>query len=248
MHVIAIRTPIVEPNTDLFAILDEAFPTLEERSVVVISSKIVALAEGRVVSLDSVDKHELIEREAQFYIHEASSKYGVTMAMVHNMLFASAGIDESNADGYYVLWPENLQESVNRIWEYLRKKHGLKELGVILADSRTTPMIWGVIGAGIAHCGFQALNSMIGRPDIFGRPMKMTKVSVVQGVAAAAVLEMGETDEQTPLAVVTGVREIHFQDRVPTQEELDDLKLTLEDDLYAPILTKADWKRGGAEY
>lgn len=216
--------------------------------MVVISSKIVALAEGRVARMDSIDKQELIEQEAQYYIHEASSKYGVTMAVVHNMLFASAGIDESNADGYYVLWPEDLQGSVNKIWQYLREKHRVKELGVILADSRTTPMIWGVIGAGIAHCGFEALNSMIGRPDIFGRPMKMTKVSVVQGIAAAAVLEMGETNEQTPIAVVTDVREIHFQDRVPTQAELDDLKLTLEDDLYAPILTKADWKKGGAEY
>lgn len=246
MHITSIRTPVVEPNTDLLALLDECLPSLVERSVVVVSSKIVALAEGRVVPIGSVDKQKLIEQESQYYIHEASSQYGVTMAVVNNMIFASAGIDESNTDGNYVLWPKDLQASTNAIWNHLRFRHGVKELGVILADSRTTPMIWGVIGAGIAHCGFEALNSMIGKPDIYGRPMKMTKVSVVQGVAAAAVLDMGETNEQTPLAIVTGIREIHFQDREPNQEELDSLKLTLEDDLYAPMLTKADWKKGGA--
>jgi len=52
---------------------------------------------------------------------------------------------------------------------------------------------------------------------------------------------MGEGAEQTPLAVVEDITNIEFQDHTPTQEELNELKIDVKDDAFAPILTKAEW-------
>ena len=113
-----------------------------------------------------------------------------------------------------------------------------------MSDSKSFPLNWGVVGHGIAHCGFKTLKSYIGKPDLFGRLMKMEQVNMAQGIAVAAVLEMGEGAEQTPIAVVTDIKDIIFQSRPPTTKELNSLKINLEDDAYAPILLKADWREG----
>jgi F420-0:gamma-glutamyl ligase len=97
----------------------------------------------------------------------------------------------------------------------------------------------------LAHSGFAALNDYAGHPDVFGRPLAVTKANVRDGLAAAAVLAMGEADEQTPLAVIDDLPFVTFQERDPTNEELVDLRISLEDDLYAPLLTRAPWQIGG---
>jgi F420-0:gamma-glutamyl ligase len=118
-------------------------------------------------------------------------------------------------------------------------------VGVIITDSKTTPLLWGVTGVAIAHAGFKALHDLIGQPDLFGRLLKMEKVNVAQGLATAAVLVMGEAAEQTPLATITDIPGIEWQDRIPTGEELAALRIELADDAYAPILEKAHWQTGG---
>ena len=55
---------------------------------------------------------------------------------------------------------------------------------------------------------------------------------------------MGEGSEQTPLAVISDIPFVHFQDRNPTEEELAELKISIEDDVYAPLLKAANWKKG----
>lgn len=108
-------------------------------------------------------------------------------------------------------------------------------------------MTKGVTGTALAHAGFKALKSMVGVPDLFGREMKVTEINVAQALAVAGVFEMGESNEQTPLALIEEIREIEYQDRVPSQEELSQLNFEMEDDLFAPILTKANWKKGGSK-
>lgn len=245
MKVTAYRSPLVHTNDSLFDVLGQTLEIVPESSVVAITSKIIGLCEGRVVPVDSIDKHELVRQEAEWYTEPQVSAYDVMLAVKRNQLFVNAGIDESNSEDGYVLWPLDPQESANEIWEWLRQNFGLKDVGVIVTDSKTIPLYWGVVGAGIAHCGFRALNSKIGEDDLFGRKMKMTQVNVAQALAAAAVFEMGEAAERTPVAVIDEIRDIEFQDRPPTAEELDLLKIDLKDDVYAPILTRADWKRGG---
>jgi F420-0:gamma-glutamyl ligase len=70
----------------------------------------------------------------------------------------------------------------------------------------------------------------------------MTRVHVADALAAAAVLLMGEGDEQTPLAVINDIPFVEFQARNPTVEELQELQIALDDDLYAPLLKSVNWQ------
>ncbi|MEO8581676.1 MAG: coenzyme F420-0:L-glutamate ligase [Patescibacteria group bacterium] len=250
MRVTPYKTPIVQVGDDLFEVLKKHLPKIQENDVVVITSKIIGLCENAVVSIKDLsskaEKHAVVQQESEYYIDPHSSKYDLMLTIKHQVLAVNAGIDESNVDGYYVLWPQDPQKSVNAIWNWLKETYGLKQVGVILSDSRTIPLKWGVIGTALSHCGFLALNDMRGKPDLFGREMKMTQINVADALAVAAVYEMGETNESTPLAVISDVSGVAFQDHEPTKQELADLVIELEDDVYAPILQKADWKKGGA--
>lgn len=245
MHVQALKTPIISPGQDLWPVFEAVVPQdLAERSVLAVTSKILSFAEGNLVPVGSIDKHDLVRQTADWYTEPHSSKYDLMLAIKNHHMFVNAGIDESNANGNYVLWPKDSQDWANTIWRWLREHRGLQEVGVIITDSKTSPLHWGVTGASIAHSGFLALSPKFSHPDLFDRPLKMTQVNVAQALAAAAVYEMGETNESTPLAVVSEIRDITFQDREPSAQELADLIIELEDDVYAPVLKTADWKRG----
>lgn len=250
MKVTAYKTPLVKAKDDLFQIIADAIPYLPERSFLVVASKIVSTCENRFVPKvtgERSEKHDLVRQEAELYIDPHSSKYDLMLTVHRNWMFVNAGLDESNADNQYILWPKDPQKSVNDIWNFLREHYNVKEVGVTMSDSISIPLNWGVIGHAIAYCGFNPLKSYIGKPDLFGRVMKMEQVNIMQAITAAAVLECGEGAESTPLGVVREVQAVEFQDHVPTQEELAALKISIEDDAYAPILTKADWKKGGKQ-
>ncbi len=227
--------------TDL---LDESIERLEPGTIVGITSKVVSLCENRVVDPARVDKSELIESEADRYLPASSSRYHVFLTIKQNTLIPSAGIDESNTGGTYVLWPEDPQRSANAMWKHLVMRHETTELGVIITDSTTSPLRMGVGGIPIAHAGFRAVNDFVGTDDLFGRPLVMTRSNVAAGIAAAAVAVMGEAAEQTPIALIRDVPFVEFQRRVPTAEELSELVIDPEDDLYAPVLGCAPWHQG----
>lgn len=242
MHITTIRTEKIMPrSTSVDELLKRYCADIEENTIIVITSKIVSMCEGSVVKKNTQSKGDLAAGEADLYIPPSHSKYDVTLTIKNNQLIPSAGIDESNSDGHFVFWPKDPQFSANMAREYVVNTLGKKNVGVIISDSKTTPLRWGITGTSIAHSGFAALNDYIGKPDIFGRPLTMTKVNVVDALAAAAVLVMGESNEQTPLSIITDVPFVEFQGRNPTNQELDDLHIPLEDDVYAPILTAADW-------
>jgi F420-0:gamma-glutamyl ligase len=126
---------------------------------------------------------------------------------------------------------------------YLCDRFSRRHVGVIITDSTTAPLRCGVTGVALAHSGFLALNDYIGRKDVFGRPLRITKVNVAEALAAAAVLVMGEGNELTPLAVLADLPFVTFQGRNPTPAEVAVLHIKPEDDLYAPLLQAVKWKR-----
>lgn len=245
MNVTPVKThKITIKDKDILEVLDKYLPALAENTVIAVASKIIAICEGRIAKMGEVEKDTLIEKEADFFLPRSGNKYGVALTITQNHLVATAGIDESNGDGYYILWPKDLQKSANTIREHLKKKHTVKNIGVIITDSRTTPLRWGVTGLAIAYSGINPLHSYVGQGDIFGRTMEFTQESIVDGLASAATVTMGEGAEQTPLAIITGIPFVEFQDRNPTQEELDRLKIEPSNDLYAPLLTNVPWEKG----
>jgi dihydrofolate synthase / folylpolyglutamate synthase len=252
MQTSARKTPTILPGTDLFEIIRMAVAqlpdaTLPEKSVLAITSKVVSICEGRLVPLTAVDKHELVRQESELYLEPHSSKYGVMLTIKDGVLAVTAGIDESNVQDAYVLYPENSWESARKIWEFLRSEYGLKEVGVIITDSTSFPLRWGVVGRSLAFCGFQGLNNRIGELDLFGREIKMTQVNVAEGLAGAAVFEMGEVAESTPLCLFTDIPHIVFNQAATSAAEIASLQILLEDDVYAPLLTSVNWLPGSKQ-
>lgn len=245
MEIISYKTRKVVPNDSLEKILDESLPSLKEGDIVAVTSKIISLCEGRVVAQDKVtDKRSLILQEADAVLDDShTSKYGICLTIKNKLLLPTAGIDRSNAMDFYVLYPENIPASAAKIWDYLRSKHKVKNLGVLVTDSHTTPLRYGVTGIGIGWCGFDPLYSYIGKPDCFGHPLRVTKVNILDALAVPAVFVMGEGNEQTPLAILRDAPHITFTDHPPTAQERDAITIDLEDDLYGPILTAAKWIR-----
>lgn len=236
---------ITTADADLFALLATYLSAFEEQSILAITSKIISICQGRVVTMSGTDRQQLIEAEADAFLPPSASRYGVTLTLKDNLLTPNAGIDESNADGAYVLWPQEPQQVADDVRVWLCRHFGRQQVGVIITDSAPVPLRWGVTGVAIAHSGFLALNDYIGQADLFGRPLRMTKANVAQALAAAAVLVMGEGAEGTPLAVINEAPFVQFQERAPTAAELQMLQIALEDDLYAPLLTGVAWQKHG---
>jgi F420-0:gamma-glutamyl ligase len=174
------------------------------------------------------------------------TKYNYYFSINKHSLTSSAGIDESNSGGnYYVLWPADPQKSANEIRAYLTSKYKLKEVGVVISDSTCMPMRRGTVGSALSYSGFAPSNSYVGKPDLFNRPFKVSRQGVATGLAASAVMSMGEGTEQTPLAVITDAPFIVFQNHNPTETELKDFYIKgMDEDLFAPFLKSAPWQKG----
>lgn len=245
MIVRAVKTEVIhQSRSTLFQILDRSLTGLSEGSVVAITSKVVSLCEGRVVPADQTRKDKLIRQESDYYMAQ-DNKYGFSFTLKNNTLIPVSGIDESNGDGYYILWPENPQRTANEVRKYLKDKFNLRKVGVVMTDSTCVPMRWGTVGIALAYSGFAATNNYIGEKDLFGRPFRVSRAGIASGIAASAVLAMGEGTEQTPIAVIEDVPFIQFQDQNPTTEELATFYIAQkEDDLFAPFLNAVKWQKG----
>jgi putative folate metabolism gamma-glutamate ligase len=248
MKITPLKTEKVLPNKQtLWEILDAAITHLDEGSIVAITSKIVAICQGRVIKIGKANKADLVAHEADLFLPATHSKYGIILTIKDNILIPTAGIDESNSNGYYILWPENIQKVANEVRAYLRRRFSIQSVGVVITDSSTTPLRWGTRGISLGYSGFAPLKNYIGTPDIFGEDLKVTKANIQDGLAAAAVLTMGEGQEQTPLALIEDVQFVEFQDADPSEEELSMLAIDPTDDLYAPLLQSAPWLQGSPE-
>jgi coenzyme F420-0:L-glutamate ligase len=231
MNIKTIRTRVFEEDENLAEFVYRYIKTLKEDTVLVVTSKIVALAEGRTAVIkNSKTKEQLIRAESQVALPTAT---GFWLTIKDGAVMASAGIDESNAKGKLILLPKDSFQAAQRLRQSLQKHYKVKNLGVIITDSRVIPLRTGVSGVALGYAGFKGLRDYRGTPDIFGRKSKHTRANVADTLAAAAVLLMGEGAEQLPLAVITGAP-VEFQDKVKRKELLIDLA----GDLYQPLMAK----------
>lgn len=225
-------------------VIASSMTRLEEGSILAITSKLVSLCENRVVPREAANKEDLIKQQSQYYTADVG-KYKHHFTIANGTLIPSAGIDESNGGGFYILWPENPQQTANDVRAFLQDRFHIKSVGVIITDSTCTPLRWGTSGISLAHSGFLALRDYIGQPDLFGRAFEVSKANIAGGLAAAAVVAMGEGTEQTPLCLLEDMPFVTFQAHNPTEAELKALRIPIEDDLFAPFLTRVEWQRGG---
>jgi dihydrofolate synthase / folylpolyglutamate synthase len=227
MFLTPIKTRIFNPpKDDLYQILDEYLTDVRERDLVAVTSKVVAIHEGRCIPMDTIDKPTLIRREAEYLLDTEYRPHPLTVK--YHALISSAGIDESNGDGYYVLLPTDPYRHAREIHRYLKNRFGLNSVGVIITDSHSLPFRYGAMSVSIGSWGFKPVESHIGKPDLFGRPMKYSSTNIVDSLSAACALVSGECDEAQPIVVLRDVPNIVY-----TEEDVrDELLIPREEDIY----------------
>ena len=226
-----IKTDIFQQGEDFHQFLLNAVKgKLSNGDVLSVSTKVVSINEGRIVSKSEISKKDLVEKESDQFLGEIG--YNIFLTIKDGLLIPSAGIDESNAgDGQYLLFPEKPFDSAKAIWAYLKKELQLDQLGVILVDSHTTPLRRGTSGIALSYWGFEAVRDYRGTPDLDGKPLEYTFLNLVDSLAATANLSMGEGNECTPLVITKGV-ELNFVDEVDPTE----IQIPIKEDLYYPFL------------
>jgi coenzyme F420-0:L-glutamate ligase len=236
MQIIPIKTrKIIPPQDDLYKILDKYCPKLKDGDILLITSKILSIHQGRCIAINKIkNKDKLIKSEADVFIprKECPGEYAI-LTIKNNTLIPSAGIDESNALNHYILWPKNPEKEAKNICQYLKKKFSIKKLGVIITDSHTTPLRSGTIGISIGFYGLEPLKDYRGKEDLFGRKLKISRVNVIDSLASVAALAMGEGKECTPIALIRGAK-VEFTNK----ETFRNLFIPFKEDIYYPLLER----------
>ncbi len=242
MEILPIKTRALKaPKDDLLDAIFASKMKLLDGDIVAISSKVVSIGEGATVAIEGVDKRSLVKKHTDWYFEVPSNIHRTIFTLNKGAIVGSAGIDESNGNDHFILYPEKPFESARSIRKALMKHYGIKKLGLIITDSMSVPLRRGAIGFALSWDGFQPLNDYRKKEDLFGRRFKMELANVVDGLSAGAVAVMGEGSESTPLVVIRGAN-VTFGNK----KQKDSLIVAPEDDIFAPLFfTKRNWKKGG---
>jgi coenzyme F420-0:L-glutamate ligase/coenzyme F420-1:gamma-L-glutamate ligase len=222
VHLYPLKSKLILPGDLITRRLVEALSAAKLRvrngDIIAIASKVVSLSEGSVVSLAKVKptilarklgrRFELSPEFAQVVLDESDAVYGgvpgVLLTLKNGDAVANSGVDRKNAPGESVIpWPVNPQRSAEKIRRTINQTLG-KKVGVVIVDSRVTPLRLGTIGVAIACSGFQPVRDARGMRDLYGRKVLITLQSLADGIAGAAQMLMGETREAVPFVLVRG--------------------------------------------
>lgn len=202
--------PEVRPGDDLAALIAQAAPGLRPGDVLVVTSKIVSKAEGRVLPGD--DRAEAIERET---VRVVARRGETVIAQTrHGLVMAAAGVDASNTErGTVLLLPEDPDASARRIRRGLRDRLGV-DVGVIVSDTFGRPWREGLTDVAIGAAGVRPVDDLRGRSDAYGNPLAATVTALIDEIAAAAELVKGKLSG-VPVAVVRGLAHLVTPDDGP---------------------------------
>ena len=235
MQFIPIKTrKFLPPKDNLYKLLDEFLPSLQEKDILLISSKIVAIHQGQTVKINPKlpplqQKIDLIKKEADTYFK--NNPHSLTIK--DQTLTPYAGIDRSNANNHYVLWPKKPNQAAKKIWQYLRTKHQLKDLGIIIIDSFCLPLRWGHMGISIGFYGFHPNKEYSDKKDIFNHKIVQGNSNIIDGLSAISGVLIGEGNEQTPLLLARNFNSVKFT----TKDTSHELKIPKnQSDFYTPLL------------
>lgn len=209
--------PDVGPG-DVLAELIVGQAELADGDVVVVTSKVVSKAEGRLVAVDPddpADRLRVIEAEAVRILRRRGTL--VVAETPSGFVCANAGVDLSNVTrGHAALLPLDADRSARRIRDGLRARRGV-EVAVIVSDTFGRPWRRGVTDVAIGCAGIAALVDLRGTTDAIGSVLVATEVAVADELAAAAELVMGKAD-RVPVAIVRGVDRRWFRESSVRQE------------------------------
>ncbi|MGF7235866.1 MAG: coenzyme F420-0:L-glutamate ligase [Frankia sp.] len=200
----------VRPGADLAALIVAALADpssagpLVDGDVVVVTSKIVSKAEGRLIHVQG-DRETVRQAAIDAETTRVVASRGPTRIVEtrHGFVLASAGVDASNVDADEIaLLPLDPDASARSLRAALRAATGV-DVAVIISDTAGRPWRVGLTDMAIGVAGMAALRSHIGDIDDYGNELGMTEVADADELASAGELVKGKLGA-VPVAVVRG--------------------------------------------
>mgnify|MGYP002153778046 CR=1 FL=1 len=220
VRLIPLRFRLVKPGQSLN---DEVIRTvrwskikLRNGDILAVASKIVSVCERRIVKLQDLSvtrrarriarKWKMNPLLAQLVLDEADEVLGgvrgFLLTVKGGMLTANAGVDLKNSPpGTATLWPSDPDRTARSLRGALAAEYSVR-VGVILVDSRVTPLRLGTTGLALGISGFFPVEDHRGKRDLYGRKILVTETNVADDVAAAAHLMMGEVTSKVGAVVI----------------------------------------------
>jgi coenzyme F420-0:L-glutamate ligase/coenzyme F420-1:gamma-L-glutamate ligase len=213
--------PLIKAGDDVAGMIVETCKKndleLEDGDIIIIAQKVVSKAEKRVVTLNGVvpseEARELAKltgkspRFIELVLKETKKVLKVSKDVLlvedkRGLVCINAGIDKSNVEGRgrLALLPEDPDLSADKCRLGIRELTG-KNVGVIVSDTYSRPFRRGQVNYAIGVSGVKLFEDYRGKRDLFGHVLKVKNVAVVDELAAAAELLMGQAEEAMPVVV-----------------------------------------------
>ena len=243
--------PLVKAGDDLAKIIVETAAKnnvqIENGDIIVVSQKIVSKAEGRVMKISQVNPSEealklaekvqrdpklieLVLKETRRII-KASPEI-LIVEDKRGLICINAGVDKSNVprDSYSLL-PENPDESARKIKERIAELTG-KNVSVVIGDTFSRPFRRGQVEFAIGIAGIKPFKDYRGQRDLYNNLLRVKNVAIVDEIACAAELVMGQAKEAIPVAIIKNL------ERAETSEKssIKELSISRQEDLFKQTL------------
>ncbi|WP_238579682.1 coenzyme F420-0:L-glutamate ligase [Agreia bicolorata] len=200
--------PEITPGDDLAGLIGAALDArglvLEDGDILVVTSKIVSKAEGRVIA--ATDREDAITRETVRLVASRPHPGGVTRIVENRqgLVQAAAGVDASNTpDGTVLLLPEDPDASARALCAALRRASGAR-VGIVISDTLGRAWREGQIDAAIGAAGVIVIDDLRGSTDTFGQTLSVTQAATGDELASATDLVKGKATGM-PVALVRGL-------------------------------------------
>jgi len=245
--------PLIKPGDSISKIIVETVKKnsleLENGDIVAVAQKIFSKAENRIIKLrDIVPSRkaeeiaeitgkssrfvELVLRETKKIIK--ASREILLVEDKRGLICINAGIDKSNVEGRgnFTLLPENPDESAEKCCLEIRRLTG-KNVAVIICDTYSRPFRRGQVNFAIGTAGINPFKDYRGKEDLFGQILKVKNVAVIDEIAAAAELLMGQAKEARPIVIFKGLNSVvGFHEN----HSITELRISSEEDLFKNTL------------
>jgi coenzyme F420-0:L-glutamate ligase len=232
MELFPVETCLIAEHDDLVQVFISALErnglTLKDGDVVVVASKVVGLVEGKVRRVSDVKvtkeatklatKNEVTLALMQLILDESDfivgGSPGFVLAVRKGFPCVNACIDSVNSPiDSFILPPDDADESAQLMREKISNCTG-KKVAVIVADSGLLPGRRGTIGVALGFAGLKPSKDYVGKKDLYGRTLRVTFQSIIDDIASAAKLLMGEADERVPFVLVRDAPVEYTEERI----------------------------------
>ena len=205
----------ITAGDDLGALIAQVATSLvEDGDILLVTSKIVSKAEGRI--LQAADREQAITDETVRVVARREHPNGVTRIVENRLglVMAAAGVDASNTpDGTILLLPVDPDRSARALRAELRTRLGVR-VGVIITDTVGRPWREGQTDIAIGAAGIRVVDDLRGQTDAAGRLLTVTAAAIADELAAAGDLVKGKTSGR-PVAVARGMAKFVTDDDGP---------------------------------